>query len=101
MKTNITQIVAPTAITAIMDTYYTATTVKPPILSRFSVTNTGAADLFSVEVAGVEVVAPFTIDDNETVTIWQLEGHELAGGDTLACKGSVDMNIFVTGMEIY
>jgi len=86
------QLIAVTALTASLASYYTAPASKRVIISKFTLTNTDAGvqnvDVHVVPTGGSAdssniVIKQLALDAGQTAAVYQLEGHIMAAGDEI------------------
>ncbi len=108
------QIIAPQAISDTLTSYYTSPTQKKTIITKLTMTNHGA-DAEAVDVHIVpsgdsatddnKVISAKLVNNDEAVSLYQLEGQVLKPGDAIHAKtgtaASTDIVIMASGVEVF
>ena len=104
------QIIEPQALTATTDEYYAAPAGKKVIISKFTLSNGGAAavacDVHIVPSgdsadATNKIIPAKLVDTDEAFAAYQLEGQVLDEGDKIFVKGGADVVVMSSGVELF
>lgn len=113
MQANPVQIIAPQTITDTLAGYYTSPAKKRTLISKLTFSNAGigaeSVDIHLVPDGGTagsgnKVVSARTVNNNETIAIYQLEGQVMQPGDSLHIVSDTiasSVVVVASGVEIY